>query len=151
MKIILSNIDCLLDGKQFPITQLKLFTSDQLASIVGVQHPNDYLEEAKDYQWSFKYLPMESLRFATEYGEEPESGWENLYLCFLAEDEAAAQSSKAYLGRDNWLKNQWIACTDTYPLFVVMEEGNYRVWDGHHRLAGAFYYDIEKVAVILGK
>lgn len=105
MKTQLSNIDCLLAGKRFPITKLKLFTSDELVSIVGVQHPNGYLEEARDYQWSFQYLPIEKLRCATEYGEEPEGGWENLYSSFLEEDKAAAQFSNEYLGRDNWLKN----------------------------------------------
>jgi hypothetical protein len=31
-----------------------------------------------------------------------------------------------------------------------LEDGQYRVWDGYHRLAGAFWYGIEEVATFVG-
>ena len=96
-------------------------------------------------------MEVKKLRYATEYGEEPKVGWKNLYLQFLQEDDVASKYSPEYAGRDNWLKNDWLTCTDTYPIFVILEDSRYRLLDGYHRLAGAFYYDLENVAIILGQ
>lgn len=148
--IIMTNTDCLLDGKIFNVNNFKTLNSVQLASIVGEQSPNGYLEDLSNYKWKFKHINIEDLRCATEYGEEPKGGWKNVYLKFLEEDERAAKYTPEYAGRDKWIKEQWIQCSDIYPLFVILEDNNYRLLDGHHRLAGAFYYELKKVAIILG-
>lgn len=151
MKTIFTNSDCLFQKNVFEIKNWKKFNSEELASIVGDQHPNGYMEDLTDFKWKFLSLNIKALKCATEYNEEPEGGWNKLYLQFLKDDESAAKTSPEYAGRDNWLKNEWLPCTETYPLFVIKEDGNYRVLDGHHRLAGAFYYKLESVAVVLGQ
>lgn len=149
-QIIMTNTDCLLDGKTFNVQNFKKLNSLQLASIIGQQSPNGYIEDLTNYKWKFTYINIEDLRCATEYGEEPKEGWKNVYLQFLNDDEKAAKHTPECAGRDKWIQEEWIECSDTYPLFVILEDGNYRLLDGHHRLAGAFYYDVKKVAVILG-
>lgn len=147
----MTNSDCLFNKQTFDINLFKNFTSEQLSSIVGKQSPNGYQENISYFVWKFLYVDTEDLKFSTEYYEEPEGGWKKTYLQFIKDDEKAAKHSPEYLGRDNWIKNEWIKCTDTYPLFVIFEDNHFRLLDGHHRLAGAFYYDLKKVAVILGK
>lgn len=147
---MITNSDCLFRNKSFDIQRFPHFKSHELASIVGTQSPNGYIENLDNIQWSFEYIEIKKLRYATEYNEEPQGGWKQLYLKFLEEDSLAAKYSPEYLGRDDWIKNQWSQCTDIYPLFVVMENNTYRILDRHHRLAGAFYYDIKQVAIILG-
>jgi hypothetical protein len=132
-KNIITNSDCLFNGKTFNISLFKQFNSEQLLSIIGRQSPNGYEENLEGFQWAFQYIDIKKLKYATEYNEEPEGGWENLYLKFLNEDEEAAKYSPEYNGRDNWIKNEWSECTDTYPLFVIKENNNYRLLDGHHR------------------
>lgn len=146
----MTNSDCLFNGNPINVNDLKKLNSDQLSTIVGQQSPNGYLEDLSNFKWKFTYINIEKLRFATEYGEEPKEGWKNLYLKFLNDDEKAAKHTPEYAGRDLWIKEQWTKCTDTYPLFVILENNNYRLLDGHHRLAGAFYYQLKKVAIILG-
>lgn len=147
----LSNPDCRLNGQPFDIARLPFLSSTELGNIVGKQHPSGFIESFEGVSWQFTYLPTESLKTATEYGEEPDDGWEQLYQKFIREDLENAKYSPEYLGRDNWIKNVWTQNTQTYPLFVIQEEQEYRILDGHHRLAGAFFYKIPQVAVILGK
>lgn len=68
----------------------------------------------------------------------------------MKEDKNAAKYTPGCDGRDKWIQEQWIQCTDSYPLFVILEDNNYRLLDCHHRLAGAFYYGIKEVATIIG-
>lgn len=145
-----TNLDCLFEGDNFDTTMWNKFTSSQLASIVGDQHPNGYLEDLKGFNWQFTSIKTEKLNLATEYGEAPDGGWKQLYLKFLEEDILAAIHTPEYAGRDTWLKNEWISCTKTYPLFVLYQENEYRILDGYHRLAGAFYYGLKSVSIILG-
>lgn len=145
-----TNPDCCYLNKTFDIKEFKTFSSEQLSIIVGKQSPNEYAEDLSNYRWSFKYIDTEKLKYATEYYEEPEGGWSNVYIKFLEEDAKAAIHTPECAGRDDWIKNEWTVCTDTYPLFVIVEGNDYRLLDGHHRLAGAFYYKLKKVAVILG-
>lgn len=147
---IMTNPDCMLDGKVFNVDKFLKLNSDQLASIVGKQSPNGYLEDLSNYKWKFEYINIEDLRYATEYNEEPKGGWAKVYLEFLADDEKAAKYTPECAGRDKWIREKWTQCSDIYPLFVVLEDNNYRLLDGHHRLAGAFYYNLKKVAIILG-
>lgn len=142
--------DCHLDGQPFSISKWKSFDSDTLARIVGVQEPGSYTENLDDMTWEFKHIEVEKLRFANQDYEEPEGGWSAAWIRFLKSDEEAAKTTPEYAGRDMWLKEHWLKCTDTYPLYVVLEEDGYRLLDGHHRLAGAFYYNLDKVAIILG-
>lgn len=148
---ILTNSDCTLKEQRFDIEQFKVFSSEQLSLIVGKQSSNGYNEDLNNLKWSFQHININELRYATEYYEEPEEGWDKVYLKFIAEDEKAAQYTPECAGRDNWIKNEWINYTDIYPLFVILEDGNYRLLDGYHRLAGAFYYKINSVAIILGE
>jgi hypothetical protein len=151
MKPTYTNSDCLYKNKTFDIKKWNTFNSKELASIVGDQHPNGYLEDLAHFDWKFLHLDIQDLKLSTEYNEEPEGGWKKLYLRFLKEDDTAAETSPEYAGRDKWLKNEWLLCTETYPLFVIKEDGNYRVLDGHHRLAGAFYYKLKSLSVVLGQ
>jgi hypothetical protein len=146
---IFSNPDCLFENKIFDTQRLSTFSSEQLASIVGQQHPNGYIEDLSKGVFSFLYIPTQDLKFATEYNEEPQGGWAKLYEKFLKEDEIASKYSPEYLGRDEWIRNHWLICTATYPLFIIKENNVYRVLDGTHRLSGAFYYELPQVASIL--
>lgn len=147
---MITNSDCLFQKKPFDIQQFQFFNSEELGSIVGQQSPNGYDENLKNVTWSYQFIDTINLQYATEYNEEPEGGWKQLYLKFLKEDEAAAQFSPEYLGRDDWIKNQWCQCTEIYPLYILKEDNQLRILDGHHRLAGAFYYEIPQIAIILG-
>lgn len=73
-----------------------------------------------------------------------------MYLKFLKEDEKAAQYTPKCAGRDKWIKEQWIQCSAIYPLFVILEDNSYRLLNDYHVLAGAFFYEIKKVSIILG-
>ncbi|NTF17454.1 ParB N-terminal domain-containing protein [Agrobacterium rubi] len=37
-----------------------------------------------------------------------------------------------------------------YPLFVVLDDGQYRILDGYRRLAAAFWHEVKVVAVFVG-
>jgi hypothetical protein len=142
--------DCHLNGKSFSIKHWTRLDSTTLGQIVGVQEPGHYPERLDNLLWTFQYILIEKLRYANQDYEEPKGGWSEAYLRFLESDRQAAVCSPEYLGRDTWIKEHWTQCTDIYPLYVVLEEDGYRLLDGHHRLAGAFYYKLDKVAIILG-
>jgi hypothetical protein len=148
---MLTEQDCHLNGKSFSVTQWCKFDSTTLGQIVGVQEPGHYPERLDNLHWTFQYIEIEKLKYANQDYEEPEGGWSSAYLRMLESDRQAAVCSPEYLGRDTWIKEKWIQNTQIYPLFVVLEEDGYRILDGHHRLAGAFYYHLEKVAIVLGQ
>ena len=143
--------DCTLDSAVISITQLPHLSTDELARIVGTQEPGGYLLNARDYVWRFLMLPTRDLEHSNEDGEAPEGGWTAAHERHLAADQEAVENgSPEYDGRGEWLREVWCPNTAIYPLFVSLEEGEYRIWDGYRRLAGAFYYGVEQVAVILG-
>lgn len=142
--------DCNLKGDPLKKDDLSSLSSEDIAVVVGTQMPGNDLEDADNYVWSFKVLPIEMLRFSNEYGEEPEGGWKEAYLRHQQSDrEAVASGSIEYEGRDRFLE-AWSKDTLTYPLYVVEEDGEYRLLDGYHRLAGAFWHDVNEVAVFVG-
>lgn len=145
-------LDCSLDGRPVAVADWPRLSSEELARIVGFQEPGGSPESAGDYGWRFAVLPVESLRRSNQDFEEPEGGWAAAHQRHLASDRRAiAEGSPEYAGRDAWLRDVWGLDTAIYPLFVVLEEDGYRLWDGHRRLAGAFAYGVKNVAVLLGE
>lgn len=148
--------DCNLDTKPITLAAWSALSSDELARVVGVQTPSVTLEYAQDYTWQFMWLPTEDIRCANDDGEEPEGGWHNAYLMHIENDRLAiANGSPEYAGRDDWLRTHWGNNTAIYPLYVVIDtdvqgQGQYRLWDGHRRLASAFFYGLNEVAILLG-
>lgn len=51
--------------------------------------------------------------------------------------------------RQQWCE-QWASNSAIYPLFVVHEGGHHVLWDGHHRLASAFWHEVEEVWAFVG-
>jgi hypothetical protein len=110
------------------------------------------LESADDFVWRFATMDISELRHATEDGEDPEGGWEEAYARHaLADAEAVKNGSPEYAGRAQWLKHVWGKDTRIHPLYVVHEEGSHRLLDGYRRLAGAFHFRINPVAVLIGE
>lgn len=143
--------DCTLDGMPIRLADWPKISSESLARIVGVHAPSDPTEYAQDYDWRFVELPTELLRCASQDGDEPDGGWEQAYRDHARRDIAAvAAGSPEYAGRQKWLREHWCRNTAIYPLFVVLEENDYRLWDGHRRLAAAFFHRVPRVAVVLG-
>ena len=143
-------LDCYLNGVPLAKDELASLSSEDIAAIVGFQMPGDALEDTSDYAWSFEMLPLDLLRFSNEDGEEPEGGWKAAYLRHQESDrEAVANGSIEYEGRAEWLA-EWSRDTSIYPLYIVTEDDGYRLLDGYHRLAGAFWHGVEEVAVFLG-
>jgi len=149
-KIRHTTADCSLNGARIALVDWSKLSSDELAQVVGVQEPGGTAEHPQDYDWEFTTLATDELRLATEDGDEPEGGWREAYLRHTAADaEAVSLGSPEYAGREQWLRT-WCEDTRIYPLYLV-DEGGYRLWDGYHRLAGAFYLGAERVAVVLGR
>lgn len=150
--------DCHLDGHPIPIADWPVLNSAQLASIVGSQQPGSALEHGFNFVWEARWLPLSSLQYASQDGDMPPRGWAQTYQKHLADDAAAiANGSPEYAGRDEWMRQVWLPDTRTYPLFVVKEfDGpqheapRLRLLDGHHRLAGAFYYQVPQVFTLVG-
>jgi len=143
-------LDCNLDGEPLLTTQLHTLSSDEIVRVVGNQSPGGQDEDADDYSWSFQRIRLEDLRCCNEDGEEPEGGWKAAFARHLKSDaEAVAAGSPEYAGRAEWIE-EWCKDTAMYPIFVVVEDGQYRIWDGYHRLAGAFWHGIEDVAAFVG-
>ena len=138
---------CHLDGVQ--ITNWEILTSDELSSVVGIQAPGGDAEDSSHYHWRVVRISLEEIRYCNEDGEDPE--WAKTYLSHKEQDEKAIKDgSPEYAGRAKWLKI-WSKNTEIYPLYMVKEDGQYRLWDGYHRLAGAFFHKISHVMVILGE
>ena len=143
--------DCLYQGKQFPYLLWLQLDSAQLASVVGVQSPSGVDESAEDYDWVLQSVPTKDLALAAHEGEEPEGGWHACYLRQLEADlTAVRQGSPEYAGRDAWLRRVWLWDTLMFPLYLVKESTGYRLWDGHRRLAAAFYYNARQVFSLVG-
>lgn len=143
--------DCSLDDMPIPLDQWTKLSPEQLASIVGTQEPGDRLEHALDYTWRFEILNVADLEFANEDGDAPHGGWRAAHERHLRADKDAVRGgSPEYAGRDEWLRDEWCQDSRVYPLFVVKEDGRYRLWDGYRRLAGAFYYGLTQVASLVG-
>lgn len=143
--------DCSLDGRPVELSRWQALSSGELARIVGLQEPGGQLEDARDYDWEYTVLPVTELECCNEDGEAPEGGWEAAHRRHLASDaEAVMAGSQEYAGRDKWLRDVWGRTTAIHPLFVVLEDGHYRLWDGYRRLAGAFAHGVADVAVLLG-
>lgn len=144
------NPDCKLHNSLIPIETLTRLSSNDIASIVGTQCPGVNTEHATDYLWSFQTVPLQELRYSNEDGEEPDGGWEAAYIRHkINDDECVKNGSPEYAGRQEWLKT-WCLDTRIYPLYIVAEGNSYRILDGYHRLAGAFYAGIEAVACFVG-
>lgn len=124
-------------------------TSAQLAQVVGNQQPGDYLEKSEYYFWETAWVALDQLLHATQDGDIPVGGWSAAYLRQQQSDnDAIANGSPEYAGRDMWLRCAWMPDTRLYPLYLVQEPATdprdkprLRLLDGHHRLASAFYYD----------
>ena len=143
--------DCGLDGLPIPLDQLAIISSVQIANIVSTQQPGNGQDHADDYDWSFQIISIQDLRCCNEDGEEPDGGWKRSYLRHQESDRAAVSSgSPEYAGRQDWLRT-WSNNTAIYPIFVVMEDGQYRLLDGYHRLAAAFWHGIDKVSAFVGR
>lgn len=145
------NADCTLDGRRLLLSELPHLTSEDIAAIVGFQSPGgDIDEDASHYTWALFEVPLADLRACNEDGEEPEGGWKATYLRHQQSDqEAVASGSPEYAGRQEWLAG-WCHNTSQYPIFLVLEGGEYRLWDGYHRLAGAFWNEIPSVMAFVG-
>lgn len=146
-----TNADCTLDGRQLLLTELPQLSSEDIAAIVGFQSPAGGAEEdAEAYSWILLEIPLEDLCNCTEDGDEPEGGWKAVYERHKESDEEAiASGSSEYAGRPEWLAG-WCKNTSQYPIFIVSEDDGYRLWDGYHRLAGAFWHDITSVMAFVG-
>ena len=143
--------DCLLDGQQITLDHWQKLSSAQLALVVGTQAPDGGLEDAADYNWEFRSVSTEDLKLCGHDGEEPVGGWGAAYLRQLAEDRTAVENGSPQCeGRDAWIKNVWLADTRTYPIYLVMEPEGFRIWDGHHRLAGAQFYGAPEISALVG-
>lgn len=144
----LTDPDCTLAGKRFSVAQWPKLTPAQLAAVVATCEPDN----VRDFDWTFCLIKTKDLREATQDGDEPEGGWEKAYQEHVRDDrDAVKNGSPEYSGRQDWLKNVWCKNTRIYPLFLTIEDGRYYLWDGHHRLAGAFHHDVKQVACILGR
>lgn len=142
--------DCSLDGRPIPLDRLPLLTSDEISRVVGQQQPGSVLEDARHYRWSYQKLFLEELRESTCDGDEPEGGWKAMYVRQKQSDEAAVRSgSPEYAGRQQWCE-KWASASGMYPLFVVKEDDRYYLWDGHHRLASAFWHEVPYVWAFVG-
>lgn len=142
--------DCNLDGESLRIDQLHELSSDNIARIVGVQAPGNDLDDADDYTWAFQIVKLNELRHCAEDGDEPDGGWKAAYLRHQESDRIAVlEGSPEYEGRAEWLE-EWSGNTAIYPLFVVTEGNQYRILDGYHRLAAAFWHELQEVAVFVG-
>jgi hypothetical protein len=151
MIITLTDPDCTLDSSQICVSKLRLLDSCEISRIVGVQQFGERLEYAKNYSWSFSVMPIADLALSSCEASEPEGGWAACYLRFLINDEEAVRcGSPEYAGRDAWIKSRWCVNTHIYPLFIIKDASGYRLLDGHHRLAGAFHYQLTSVAVFVG-
>lgn len=147
----LTTPDCQYAGQQIPYSLWFQLDSAQLASVVGTQAPLGPAESAENYDWSLQSVPTRDLLLAAHEGEVPEGGWQAAYLRQLEADRTAVQSgSPEYAGRDEWLRRVWVWDTLTYPLYLVKEPLGHRLWDGHHRLAAAFYYGALQVYALVG-
>jgi hypothetical protein len=143
--------DCTLDGAPIALARWPELTSAELARVVGLQCPGDALESAASYTWRLVQLPLAALERVNEDGEAPEGGWIAAYQRHCASDaRAVADGSPQYAGRSDWLKNEWAQDTRIYPLFLVEEEEGLRLWDGYHRLAGAFFLALPAVWAVVG-
>lgn len=144
--------DCSLNGEAIPLSYLANLTSEQISVIVGDQEPGSATLRASDYQWEFKFIRTEELQYSNEDGDAPDGGWSAAHERHIAYDLMAVKNgSPEYMGRAEWLREEWGVDTSIYPLFVSLESGQYRVWDGYRRLAGAFYNKVREVAVFLGR
>ena len=142
--------DCRLDGEPIQLDRLSCLTSEEIARVVGIQQPGGSLLDAKDFEWTYCAIPLEALRFCMEDGDEPESGWKAAYLRHeMADNEAVANGSPEYAGRQDWCA-QWVQNSAVYPLFLSCEDDRYWLWDGHHRLASAFWHDVPTVQAFVG-
>ena len=142
--------DCKLEGHTIDFDNLPFLDSESISKIIGKQQAGERLELASDYHWSFQMLSVDDLRYCNQYGEEPDGGWKAAYLRHKESDELAVKNgSPEYAGRQEW-NALWCQDTRLYPLYVVLEDGEYRLWDGHHRLASAFWHEIDTVCVFLG-
>jgi hypothetical protein len=150
--ITMTAADCTLDGATIDVAHWEILFPEAMARIVGQQSPGGSLESADDFVWRFAMMDISHLRHATEDGEEPEGGWEKAHARhILADEEAVKNGSPEYAGRAQWLERVWGEDTRIYPLYVVHEDGAYRLLDGYHRLAGAFHFPINPVAVLIGE
>lgn len=143
--------DCNLNGEFIKIDDLSVLTSKDISKIIGVQNPGANLEYSEKYDWSFHMIPIEQLRYSNEDGDEPDDGWESAYFRHKKnDDENVKNRSPEYAGRQEWL-TEWAKDTRKYPLYIVQEDDRYRLLDGYHRLAGAFFEKITHVACFVGK
>lgn len=150
MRTRFSSPDCHLDGAPIAVADWSRLPSADLSAIVGPQCPSGALENPADFEWTFDFVRLGDLVDAGQDGE-PDGGWQAAYQRQLCEDaQAIAQGSPEYAGRDSWISGVWTKDTRVYPLFVVRESDGYRLWDGHHRLAGAFFYGLGRVAALIG-
>lgn len=139
--------DCALDGLTIHLDSVSALTSEEMARVVGIQCPGDMDESGADYDWEFRMVPTADLVRANQWGEEPDGGWKASYLRHKASDDEAGG---AYLGRQDWLK-EWCRDSRIYPLFVEDHADGYRIIDGHHRLAGAFWNEAVEIAAFVGR
>lgn len=138
-------------GNLISVKELNSLTSDQISDIVGIQSPGDSLEYSNQYHWSFQIIPLDNLRYSNEDGEEPDGGWEEAYIRHKkSDDENVKNGSPEYAGRQEWLK-KWAEDTRIYPLYFIKENDKYRILDGYHRLAGAFFEKVSNVACFVGE
>lgn len=147
----LTDPDCTLNGKRLALDRLPSLSSPEICQMVKHHSPNDLTSPAKAFDWAFAMLPLTVLRYSLDTGDEPAGGWKAAYLRHQANDEQAVRDgSPEYAGRQAWCAH-WVRNTALYPLVAVEEEGEYWLWDGHHRLASAFWHDAEEVAVFVGR
>jgi len=149
-KIDFTAPDCTLDGECFPVSRWSSLTPEELERIVGTQGHAGAQGDARRYHWELRIIPVTDLVDSAMDGE-PEGGWAAAYLRQLdADQDAVAGGSPEYAGRDAWIRETWLPDTARYPLFVVIEDESYFLWDGHHRLAGAFHYGLQEVWTLVG-
>lgn len=142
--------DCHLNGVPIALASLPRLSSQEIAQIVGFQEPGGEVVDAQDYDWTTQTLRLADLEESNDDGEAPEGGWKAAYFRHQADDmQAVDEGSPEYAGRQTWLAH-WCQDTRIYPLYVVREDDGYRLLDGYHRLAGAFFHDISGVFVFVG-
>jgi hypothetical protein len=147
---VLTAADCTLDGASFDVSRWPTLSSDELARVVGIQIHEGAAGTAGDYRWELRLVPLTELQNSALDGE-PDAGWSAAYLRQLEADrEAVASGSPEYAGRDIWIRDTWLPNTACYPLFAVVEDAGLLLWDGHHRLAGAFHYGQTAVWTLVG-
>lgn len=143
--------DCHLNGRPVLLKDWASLSSDQLATIVGCQNPGDSIIYAHDYTWTVQRLLVADLQHSTWDGEIPTGGWAAAYTRHCRSDEEAIRNgSPEYHGRPQWLET-WVQQSDIYPLYVIVDEDGYRLLDGHHRLAGAFWHQVTHVWALVGR